>query len=77
MFKDIGKTIFTFGKVLFWIFLVGSIAMFIVGGMSGGTDMAIVLFLVTAICAFVVALPVCGFGKLIMDVSAIRSKLDA
>ena len=77
MFKDVGKTIYSIGKILFWVFLVGSVAMLLIGGMSGGTGMAIVLFLASVISAFAVALPICGFGKLIMDVSAIRAKLDA
>ena len=77
MFKNVGKTIFSIGKILFWVFLVGSVAMLLVGGMSGGTAMAIVLFLATAVSAFIVALPICGLGKLIMDVSAIREKMEA
>ena len=76
MFKNIGKTVFCIGKILFWVFLIAAVALFLIGGMSGGTTMAVILFLSAAVSAFIIALPICGFGKLIMDVSAIREKMD-
>ena len=77
MFINVGKTIFIIGKVLFWLFIAAAVVMFFVGGMSSGTTTALILFLAPAISAFMIALPICGFGKLIMDVTAIRNKMEA
>lgn len=77
MFNNVGKTIFIIGKVLFWLFIAAAVVMFFVGGMSSGTTTALILFLALAISAFMIALPICGFGKLIMDVTAIRNKMEA
>jgi len=77
MFQNVGKTIFIIGKVLFWLFIAAAVVMFFVGGMTSGTTTAIILCLSFAVSAFMFALPICGFGKLIMDVTAIRSKMEA
>lgn len=76
MFKNVGTTIYAIGMALFWVLLIIALPMLLIIGIAGGTSLAITLFLAVVVSAFIIALPICGFGKLIMDVTAIRRKLE-
>ncbi len=72
MFKNIGKTLYVVGLILFWLFLVcglfGLLAFLSPSESSAGLYLGMAL----PVSAFLFALPICGFGRLIQDVQAIR-----
>lgn len=75
MFKDIGKTLCIIGELLFWLFIVSG-AIFLMLWFS--EDMyykvygLLIVPYVEFTSAFILALPIYGFGRLIQDVQAIR-----
>lgn len=74
MFKNIGKTLFILGQILFWLFLIVAGLAFVTF-FSEGDGMSFTFALCMIVSAFLLAIPVSGFGRLIQDVQAIRKKL--
>lgn len=75
MFANAGKVIFVIGKILFWLCIAAGVVTGVLMSANGGrVEFALVYMLGGVVTAFLCAMPVCGFGKLIEDVSALRAK---
>lgn len=79
MFDNIGKTLYKLGKILFWFFLAIGILFslfWMFFGVQEGDGVSFMLGISGLTSAFIFALPICGFGKLIQDVEAIKNKIS-
>ena len=78
MFKDIGKTLCIIGGISFWLFIAAG-AIFLMVWFSDGMYYKVYGLLIVPYfeftSAFIFALPIYGFGKLIQDVQAIKDTI--
>lgn len=75
LFDNIGKKICIMSKILFFISTIGAILLIILA-LNDFEFEILMISLVLVISAFLVFLPLYGFGQLILNVQEIRDKVN-
>lgn len=78
MFKNIGKTLCFIGELLFWLFIAAGVIFLMLWFSEDMYYKVYGLLIVPYVeftSAFIFALPLYGFGRLIQDVQAIREAI--